>query len=314
MHNSLYNNNYQTSQQHRDKLYERFEKEQDSVNFIKTLLKLKQKTPSTLTTSSNTIQPYTTVKTLPNEHNKLQSQTITTTTNNNNILHQRRSSHRVEQGMLFKHNIKINQQNILSRNTNNNNNNNNIECNKDSLTNVSQGKIKAIKVNKVKQNSNVNKDKKCIKKSSILNVKKYNNVNNNVNNINNNNNGNNHNKYVFKPKKNDNLTKNNKVIVVNRINNNNNNNKNNSLTNKKTTITKNKLLLSTQHQHKRKSIPTTVINLFINDDNNINTNNNTSCTTSTTKTTFTSPTNHIRNLSDRIHTEHDFLKLKPTPK
>ena len=305
MHHSLYHNNYQTSQQHRDKLYERFEKEQDSVNFIKTLLKLKQKTPSTLTTSSNTIQPYTTVKTIPNDHNKLQSLTITTT-NNNNLLHKRRSSHRVEQGMLFKHNIKINQQNILSRNTNNNNNNN-IESNKDSLTNVSQGKIKAIKVNKVKQNSNVNKDKECIKKSSLLNVKKYNNGNNN-------NNNNSSNKYVFKPKKNDNsIKKNNKVIVVNRISNNNiNNNKNTSLSNNK--ATKNKLQLSTQLQHKRKSIPTTVINLFINDDNNANNTNNTSSTTSTTKTTFTSPTNHIRNLSDRIQTEHDFLKLKPTPK
>ena len=283
MHNSLYHNNYSTSQQHKDKLYERFEKEQDSVNFIKTLLKLKHKTPSTLTTSLNTIQPYAITKTLSNEHSsKPQLQTIT---NNNNILHKRRSSHRVEQGIVFKHNIKINQQNILSRNNNNTNNNN--ESSKDSLSNVSQRKIKAIMVNKFKQ-SNVNKDKECYKKISLLNVKKYN-SNNSSNN-----------KCVLKPKKNDNsIKKNNKVIVVNRNSNSNNNNKNNysSINN---TVTKNKLLLSKQQQQ-RKPIPITVINLFGNDENNNN--NNTSYTTSTTKSDFISTNNHIRNLSERIQIE-----------
>ena len=296
MHNSFYHN-YATSQHHKDKLYERFEKEQDSVNFIKTLLKLKHKTPSTLATSSNTIQPYSTPKPLSNDNNK--PQTLQAITTNDNILHKRRSSHRVEQGMLFKSNIKLNtvydshhlklkQQSMLSRN-----NNNNVESNKESLSNVSQGKIKGA-VNKFKQ-SIANKDKECYKKISLLNVKKFSNNNNS-----------NNNKCVLKTKKNDNSIKkinnNNKVIVVNRISNS---------TNKKcycsNTVTKNKLLLSKQQQQQqRKHIPITVINLFGNEDNNNN--NNKSYTTSTTKTELTSTTNHIRNLSDRIQIEKDFLK------
>lgn len=284
---------YQTSQHHKDKLYERFEKEQDSVNFIKTLLKLKQKTPSTLTTSSNinsnTIQTYNIIKTLSND--KPQSQL----NNNNNILHKRRSSHRVDQGISFKNNIKLNtvcddghlkikKQNIVSRN--NNNNNFNSECNKNSLSNVSQRKIKGV-VNKFKP-GNVNKDKECFKKISLLNVKKC---------INNNNN-----RCVLKPKKNDSsVKKKNKVIVVNR---NSNNNNSNSISNNKNgcysnTVGKNKLLLNKQQ---RKHIPITVINLFGNEDNLFN-------AISVNKTELiTTTTNHTRNLSERIQIENDFSK------
>ena len=42
-----------TSIQHKEKIYERLEKEQDTADFIKTLLKLKQKKINNLTINSN---------------------------------------------------------------------------------------------------------------------------------------------------------------------------------------------------------------------------------------------------------------------
>ena len=59
MHNSIKLNTHISSLsvsisiQHKEKIYERLEKEQDTADFIKTLLKLKQKKINNLTINSN---------------------------------------------------------------------------------------------------------------------------------------------------------------------------------------------------------------------------------------------------------------------
>ena len=313
MHNSLKLNTHvsplsaSTSIQHKEKIYERLEKEQDTADFIKTLLKLKQKKINNLTINSNDTPNSLTPHNVNNlsvshrkaiyvncplaktfSHDKLKAPKSYT-----NSAHKRGSSHKVtpllNNNIINTHNnnhIMLSKQNIVSRNTNTLNT---MDYYRNSLSNVSQGKVKALnqfkqsKVNKPKMNKDTNKQ------MSLLNVNKCSKyVGNNKKD----------NKFILKPKRpQSSFKQNSQMITITTTSNKhslNSNNSNSGEVRYANTAENTKIV-----NRKGINVPVTVINLFSGDDGN-NNNNEDKCDMGNV---------HVRNLSERIGIENDFKKI-----
>jgi hypothetical protein len=309
MHNSLKLNSHisplstSTSIQHKEKIYERLEKEQDTADFIKTLLKLKQKKINNLTINSNDTPNSLTPHNVNNlsvshrkaiyvncpltktfSHDKLKAPKSFT-----NSAHKRGSSHKVtpilNNNIINTNNnnhILLSKQNIVSRNTNTLNT---MDYYRNSLSNVSQGKVKVL--NQFKQ-SKVNKpkiNKDTSKQMSLLNVKncsKY--VGNTKDN-----------KFVLKPKQPESSFKqNSQMTTITTTSNKHSLNNNNSSEVRYANTAENTKIVN----RKGINVPVTVINLFSGDDGANN--NADKCDMGNV---------HARNLSERIGIENDFKNV-----
>ena len=299
-----------TSIKHKEKIYERLEKEQDTADFIKTLLKLKQKKINNLTINSNDTPNSLTPHNINNlsvshrkaiyvncplaktfSHDKLKAPKSYT-----NSAHKRGSSHKVTPilnnniiNTINANHIMLSKQNIVSRNTNTLNT---MDYYRNSLSNVSQGKVKVL--NQFKQ-SKVNKpivNKETNKQMSLLNVNK---CSKHV--------CNKKDKFILKPKRPQSSFKQNSQMTTitttsNKHSLNNNNSNSNDVNIRYANTAENTKMIN----RKGINVPVTVINLFSGDDC---ANNEDKCDMGI----INKENVHARNLSERIGIENDFKKV-----
>ena len=298
-----------TSIQHKEKIYERLEKEQDTADFIKTLLKLKQKKINNLTINSNDTPNSLTPHNVNNlsvshrkaiyincplaktfSHDKLKAPKSYT-----NSAHKRGSSHKVTPilnnnviNTNSTNHIMLSKQNIVSRNTNTLNT---MDYYRNSLSNVSQGKVKVKVLNQFKQGKvnkvNIN-NKDTNKQVSLINVNQC--PNNNGKRVHK------KDKFILKPKRpQSSFKQNSQTITVTTSNKHSLNNHCNDI--RYANTAENTKMIN----RKGINVPVTVINLFSGDDGS---NNEDKCDTAV----ITKESAHARNLSERIGIESDFKR------